>query len=84
MNALTSADEHAQTSESPAMATATHSALQGARTPQKQHAGSLELDAQHLSAASVLSQSAARMVSALVRRAHIPGTCAARGPESAT
>jgi hypothetical protein len=43
-NSLTSADEHAQTSESPNMATTTPSARRGAQTPQKQHAGSLELD----------------------------------------
>src|SRR6266566_2417468 len=83
-DALISADEHAQTSESPNMATATPSARRGPQTPQKQHAGSLELDAQPLSPASVLPESTARKVSALVWRAHIPDTYAASGPESAT
>src|SRR6266581_4648036 len=56
----------------------------GAQAPQKQHAGSLELDAQPLSPAAVLPESTARKVSALVWRAHIPDTYAASGPESAT
>jgi hypothetical protein len=51
-NALNSADEHAQTSEKPNMATATPSARRGAQTPQKQHAGLVKLDAQP-SAASI-------------------------------
>jgi hypothetical protein len=49
---LISADEHAQTSESPNMATAAPPARPGAQTLQKQHAGLLELDAQP-SAASI-------------------------------
>jgi hypothetical protein len=51
-NARYSADEHAQTSESPNMATAAPPARPGAQTLQKQHAGLLELDAQP-SAASI-------------------------------
>ena len=47
-----SADEHAQTSESPNMATATPLGPPGAQTPQKQHAGLLKLDAQPSAASS--------------------------------
>jgi hypothetical protein len=66
------------------MATATPLGPPRAQTPQKQHAGLLKLDAQPSAASSVLPESAARKVSALVWRAHIPGTYAASGPESAT
>jgi len=51
-NALFSADEHAQTSESPNMATATPLGPPRAQTPQKQHAGLLKLDAQPSAASS--------------------------------
>jgi hypothetical protein len=44
--------EHAQTSESPNMATATPLGPPRAQTPQKQHAGLLELDAQPSAAGS--------------------------------
>jgi hypothetical protein len=59
------------------MATATPSA-RGAQTPQKQHVGLLEPDAQP-SAATIPSSSWERgaEVSALVWRAHIPDTYAA-------
>jgi hypothetical protein len=78
---LTSAEEHAQTSvsehgdrHSPRPA--------GAQTPQKQHAGLLELDAQPSAASIRLPEGAARKVSASVRRAYIPDTHAASGPRT--
>jgi hypothetical protein len=46
------ADEHAQTSESPNMATAAPLGSPRAQTPQKQHAGLLKLDAQPSAASS--------------------------------
>ena len=49
---LISAAEHAQTSESPNMATATPLGPPRAQTPQKQHAGLLKLDAQPSAASS--------------------------------
>jgi hypothetical protein len=45
IGSVRSSDEHAQTSESPNMATATPLGPPGAQTAQKQHAGLLELDA---------------------------------------
>ena len=66
------------------MATATPSARRGPQTPQKQHAGLLELDAQPSPPASVLPENAARKVSALVWRAHIPDTYAVSRPELGT
>jgi hypothetical protein len=73
-------DEHAQTSvsengdrHSPRPA--------GAQTAQKQHAGSLKLDAQPSAARIHLPEGAARKVSASVRRAYIPDTPAASGME---
>ena len=52
----------------------------GAQTAQKQHAGSLELDAQPSAARIRLPEGAARKISASVRRAYIPDTYAASGP----
>ena len=79
--ALISADEHAQTSVSN-MATATPLGPPGPQTAQKQHAGSLEVDAQPSAARIHLPEGAARTVSASVRRAYIPGTSAASGPRT--
>lgn len=76
-----SADEHAQTSERPNMATATPSAAAGAQSPQKQYSGFLEPDAQPSAASIRLPESAARKVSALVWRAYVPDTYAASDPE---
>jgi hypothetical protein len=56
----------------------------GAQTPQKQHAGLLELDAQPSAASIRPLEGAARKVSAPVRRAYIPDTSAAPGPEPGT
>ena len=66
------------------MATATPLGPPGPQTPQKQHAGLLELDAQPSAASIRPPESAARKVSALVRRAYIPDTYAASGPEPGT
>ena len=66
------------------MATATPLGPPGAQTAQKQHAGSLELDAQPSAASIRLPEGAARKVSASVRRAYIPDTSAASGPEPGT
>lgn len=52
-----------------------------AQTAQKQHAGSLELDAQPPAARIRLPEGTARKVPAPARRAHIPDTSAASGPE---
>jgi hypothetical protein len=52
----------------------------GAQTAEKQHAGLLKLDAQPSAARIRLPEGAARKVSASVRRAHIPDTSAASGP----
>ena len=78
-NALISTDEHAQTSvsehgdrHSPRSA--------GAQTTEKQHAGLLKLDAQPSAARICLPEGTARKVSASVRRACIPDTYAASGP----
>ena len=78
-NFRSSADEHAQTSvsehgdrHSPRPA--------GAQTAEKQHAGLLKLDAQPSAARIRLPEGAARKVSASVRRACIPDTYAASGP----
>ena len=79
-NLLISADEHAQTSvsehgdrHSPRPA--------GTYTAQKQHAGSLEVDAQPSAARIRLPEGAARKIPPSARRAYIPGTSAASGPE---
>jgi hypothetical protein len=82
-NALNSADEHAQTSVSEHG----HRHLPrpaGAQTAQKQHAGLLELDAQPSAARIRLPEGAERKVPASVRRACIPDTYAASGPEPGT
>ena len=68
----------------PNMATATPLGPPGPQTAQKQHAGSLEPDAQPSAARIRPPEGAARKVSASVRRACIPDTYAASGPESAT
>jgi hypothetical protein len=68
----------------PNMATATPLGPAGVQTAQKQYAGSLELDAQPSAASIRLPEGAARKVSASVRRAHIPATYAASGPEPGT
>ena len=52
----------------------------GAQTAQKQYAGLLKLDAQPSAARIRLPEGAARKVSASVRRACIPDTYAASGP----
>ena len=80
---LISADEHAQTSVSEHG----HRHLPrpaGAQTAQKQHAGLLELDAQPSAARIRPPEGAALKVSASVRRACIPDTYAASGPEPGT
>jgi len=64
----------------PNMATATPLGPPGAQTAQKQHAGLLKLDAQPSAARIRLPEGAARKVSASVRRACIPDTYAASGP----
>jgi hypothetical protein len=64
----------------PNMATATAPGPPGAQAAQKQHAGLLKLDAQPSAARIRLPEGAARKVSASVRRACIPDTCAASGP----
>jgi len=56
----------------------------GAQTAQKQHAGLLKLDAQPSAARIRPPEGAARKVSASVRRASIPDTYAASGPEPGT
>jgi hypothetical protein len=53
----------------------------GAQTAQKQYAGSLRMDAQPSAARIQLSEGAVQKVSASVRRAYIPDTFAASGPE---
>jgi hypothetical protein len=63
------------------MATATPLGSPGPQTAQKQHAGSLEVDAQPSTARIHLPESAARQVTAPVRRAYIRDTSAASGPE---
>ena len=63
----------------PKMATATPLGPPGPQTPQKQYAGSLEVDAQPSAARIHLLEGAARKVSASVRRAFIPDTFAASG-----
>ena len=65
----------------PNMATATPLGSPGPQTAQKQHAGSLEVDAQPSAARIRLPEGAARTVSASVRRAYIRDTSAASGPE---
>ena len=65
----------------PNMATATPLGPPGAQTAQKQHAGSLKLDAQPSAARIRPPEGAARKVSASVRRACIPDTYAASGPD---
>jgi hypothetical protein len=77
-------DEHAQTSESPNMTTATPPARRGPRRRRSSTPGCSSWTRSHPQPAAVLPESAARKVSALVWRAHIPGTYAASGPESAT
>jgi hypothetical protein len=64
----------------PNVATATPLGPLGAQTAQKQHAGLLKLDAQPSAARIRLPEGAARKVSASVRRACIPDTYAASGP----
>ena len=62
------------------MATSTPPRLAGAPTPQKQHAGSLEVDTQPSAARIHLPEGAARKISASVRPSYIPDTSAASGP----
>jgi hypothetical protein len=66
----------------PNMATATPLGPPGPQTAPKQHAGSLEVDAQPSAARIRLPEGAARKVSASVRRAYIPDTSAASGPRT--
>jgi hypothetical protein len=66
------------------MATATPSARRGPRRRRSSTPGCSSWTRNHPQPAAVLPESAARKVSALVWRAHIPGTYAASGPESAT
>jgi hypothetical protein len=63
----------------PNMAPPLPSARRG-QTAQKQHAGSLEVDAQPSAARIHLAEGAARKISVSVRRSYIPGTSAASGP----
>ena len=67
----------------PNMTTATPLGPPGPQTAQKQYAGPLEVDAQPSAARIHLPEGAARKVSASVRRAYIPDTSAASGPEPA-
>ena len=62
------------------MATVSALGPPGAETAQKQHAGLLKLDAQPSAARIRPPEGAARKVSASVRRACIPDTYAASGP----
>ena len=64
----------------PNMATATALGPPEAETAQRQHAGLLKLDAQPSAARIRLPEGAARKVSASVRRACVPDTYAASGP----
>ena len=64
----------------PNMASATPLGPPEAQTAQKQHAGLLKLDAEPSAARIRLPEGAARKVSASVRRACIPDTYAASGP----
>lgn len=66
------------------MATATPSARRGPRRRRSSTPGRSSRTRSHPPPASVLPDSAARKVSALAWQAHIPGTCAAPGPGSAT
>jgi len=66
------------------MATATPSVRRGPRRRRSSTPGFPSWTRSHPPPASVLPESAARKVSAPVRRAHIPDTYAASGPESAT
>jgi hypothetical protein len=66
----------------PNMATATPLGPPGPQTAQKQHAGSLEVDAQPSAARIHLPEGAVRKVSASMRRAFIPDTAAASGPRT--
>ena len=66
------------------MATVSALGPPGAETAQKQHAGLLKLDAQPSAARIRPPEGAARKVSASVRRAYIPDTSAASGPEPGT
>src|SRR4029077_16624104 len=66
------------------MATATPLGPPGAQTAQKQYAGPLEVDAQPSAARIRLPEGAGRKVSPPVRRACIPDTSAASGPEPGT
>jgi hypothetical protein len=66
----------------PNLATTTPLGPPGPQTAQKQHAGSLKLDAQPSAARIHLPEGAARKVSASVRRAYIPDTSAAPGPRT--
>ena len=68
----------------PDMATATPLGSPVPQTAQKQHAGSLEVDAQPSAARIRLPEGAARTVSASVRRAYIRDTSAASGPGPGT
>ena len=66
------------------MATATALGPPGAETAQEQHARLLELDAQPSATRIRLPEGAARKVSVSVRRACIPDTYAASGPNRET
>jgi hypothetical protein len=77
-NARYSADEHAQTNESPNMATATPSARRGPRRRGSSTPGCPSWAHSHPPPLSVLPESAARKI--LVWRAHIPDTYAASAP----
>ena len=73
-----------RTGESPNMATAIPSARRGPRRRRSSTPGRSSWTRRHPPPASVLPESAAGKVSALMRRAHIPGSYAASGPEPAT
>jgi len=78
---LTSADGHAQTSESPNMATATPSGRRGPRRRRSSTPDRSSWTRSHPPPASVLPESAARKVSAPVRRAHIRTPARHRAPD---
>jgi hypothetical protein len=69
---------------SPNMATATPSARRAARRRRSSTPGYSSWTRSHPAPASVFPEGVARKVSASMRRAHIPDTYAASGPESGT
>jgi hypothetical protein len=68
----------------PNMVTVTHLGLPGPRRRRSSTPGCSSWTRSHPSPASVFPEGAARKISASVRRAHIPDTCAASGLGSGT